>query len=412
MFADSSLRRETLFGVKVDTKKYEKNIAFLMACIRAVRGPRRVCPPLASGGWCEGLDGKGGDLMNGVANAMDLDLLRAKVRELSVLSVTDEPVISCYLDLDRDRRLAINVFRQRAEMIGRGLQSSLKPAFEEAAGQIERRLAESFKPETKSAAIFARAGDEPYFLAMEFTVGMNDWVGIGSTPNIYQLVELKDTYHRYIVTTCSEKKVGIVEVNLGAATEQVWRERPETRARVGREWTRRHYQNHTRELTDRMIREAVEVLEERMRCGGYKHLVVVGHDRVRGRLMEALPKPLAESVIATLPSSRTASADEVVEATLGSFIEAEQDESTDLAERFLGEFFRDGLAVAGEERVTQAIQMGQVDVLLVAKEADESTRERMVRVGEAHGCPIELVGGCDPLTELGGVGCLMRYRAY
>ena len=39
----------------------------------------------------------------------------------------------------------------------------------------------------------------------------------------------------------------ILDVNLGAIKAQLWKERSELRQRIGREWTKRHYESHQRE---------------------------------------------------------------------------------------------------------------------------------------------------------------------
>ena len=62
---------------------------------------------------------------------------------------------------------------------------------------------------------------------------------VGSTPNIFHLVELKDTYDRYVVMISIEESARILEIHLGKVTEELWRERPELRQRLGREVLRR-----------------------------------------------------------------------------------------------------------------------------------------------------------------------------
>ena len=64
-------------------------------------------------------------------------------------------------------------------------------------------------PEAKGVAIFSRAGEEPFFLPLQFRVPLPNWVAVDTTPNIYHLVELKDTYHRYVVMISTEESVRI-----------------------------------------------------------------------------------------------------------------------------------------------------------------------------------------------------------
>lgn len=66
---------------------------------------------------------------------------------------------------------------------------------------------------------------------------------------------LEDTYHRYVVLLAARDWIRILEVNLGATTIQAWTEQPELRERVGREWTKAHYESHRRERTSRFLKE-------------------------------------------------------------------------------------------------------------------------------------------------------------
>ena len=125
-------------------------------------------------------------------------------------------------------------------------------------------------------AAFARAGTQPFFLGLQFQVPLPDRLSVGSTPDIYHLVELKDTYHRYVVLISTEERTRILEVNLGAITREVWTARPELRVRVGREWTREHYQNHRRDRGKRFLKEKFEILEKLIAAGGPTHLTLAG----------------------------------------------------------------------------------------------------------------------------------------
>ena len=40
------------------------------------------------------------------------------------------------------------------------------------------------------------------------------------------------------------------------------------------------------------------------------------------------------------------------------------------------------------------------------------TAEELARLAGQQGCAVEVVTHCDPLMALGGVGCLLRYKAH
>ena len=147
-----------------------------------------------------------------------------------------------------------------------------------------------------------------------------NWVAVNTTPNIYHLIELKDTYHRYVVLISTEESARILGINLGAVTEDVWKKSPELRERVGREWTKEHYQNHRRERTNRFINELIRVLDQLMSAGGYGHLILAGNPRVTSQIRKDLPRHLAAKVVDIVPASEYDRTKDVVAATLVSFI--------------------------------------------------------------------------------------------
>ena len=129
--------------------------------------------------------------------------------------------------------------------------------------------------------------------------------------------------------------------------------------------------------------------------------------------------------------------------TLGRFIDSEQQESRATADELINALERSGLAVAGTVRTLDALYGGRADVLVLAKSypkrsvsqcgkcgwidtllplaercsACNATQrmfvvergEALVRLAEQRGVDIELVDDCEELTNIGGVGCLLRY---
>ncbi len=375
---------------------------------------------------------------------MELSELQHHIRTLALLEETSSPVVSCYLHLEPSLVSARHTLDSQMRKIRKGLPAHLQPEFDEACEYIERYLSHSLASHVKGLAIFARGGPWPFWCALQFDVPVPNWLAVDTTPNIYHLVELKDTYHRYVVMILTEEKARIIEVNLGSMTEEVWRERPELRQRVGREWSREHYQNHRRNRTDQFIKEQISVLERLMSAGGHSHLILAGNPRLIARVRRELPRPLTDKLIDTAVASGIDKISDVVAATLSSFIEQEELESRVMVERLQRNVHTGGLAVIGTKETFKALQRGQVDMLLMAKNyhpsggwkcsfcgevrvrqpalnkcpdcnSDElrslDLREVMIRLAEQRGCQVEVVNQSDWLYQVGGVGALLRYFA-
>ncbi len=374
---------------------------------------------------------------------MELKNLKEHTRTLATLAESDTEVISCYLALAKGRLTNRNAFDEQVRSLKLGLTGKDRSDFETALERIEAYLKTEVLPDAKGIALFSRSGAEPFFLPLQFRIPLPNWVAVDTTPNIYHLVELKDTYHRYVVMISTEESVRILEVNLGAVTEELWKERPELRKRVGREWTKDHYQNHRRNRTEKFIKEKINILDRLMSAGGYGHLILAGNPRMTAGVRDELPKHLLTKLVDVVPAASKTSVADVVEATIASFIEEEERDSRLAVDELVQAVNTGGLAVCGTEPVFRALERGQVDTLILAKayEPDKGwqctvcdimnvnreepekcpecgaselrgfeVNEEMVRLAEREGCEIEVVEHSDELRLLGGVGCLLRYR--
>lgn len=378
-----------------------------------------------------------------VAHGMDLDQLSIHIRTLIALEETEAPIVSCYVHHAVERNGSQpSLFDGRVRTMHKVLGGSEREDFDAAFAGIQRYLATELRPMTQGVAVFARAGTRPFFLGLQFQVPLPAELSVSSTPDIYHLVELKDTYHRYVVMISTEERVRILEVTLGSITRELWAERPELRERVGREWTREHYQNHRRDRDERFLKEKIELLEKLMAAGGHTHLILAGSPRLTARIRHRLPRHLQTKLIDVVPASERAHVADVVTATLSSFIDREQQESLDTVAELVSSLRRGGLAASGAAATLEALRRNQADVLVMSCEfqsgpawrcsscgwagATSSPPERcpgcsasglqaanlkevMVKLAERQSLEVEIVRHSDVLIELGGVGCLLRY---
>ncbi|MBI4623186.1 MAG: hypothetical protein HY736_08210 [Verrucomicrobia bacterium] len=381
--------------------------------------------------------------------AIALAELRKHIRTLITLKATDAPVISFYLNLESDRRESggtdyQSVLSERAVLLRKSMSGERKKCLDEALGHIGTYLLAELRPASKGAAIFARGGAQPFFLPLQFQVPLPNWIAVDTIPNVYHLVELKDTYHRFVLLLMTEKSARILEINLGAVTEEAWTERPELRDRVGSGWTKTHYQHHREQQTERFIADEILVLDSLMSAGGHTHLILAGNPDMTARMQKALPKHLTEKLVDTVHASAHDTLLDIVAATNSLFVEHEETESLDRVGQLEQEINTHGLAVAGTAASLRALKWRQADVLVMARAyhpepgwacvncgeivaalqkpmtcaaclgfdlREVDLREEMVQLAEQNGVEVEIVAHSDLLMELGGVGCLLRYQS-
>jgi protein required for attachment to host cells len=372
-----------------------------------------------------------------------LEELRRHIAVLACVDETEAPFVSCYLNLEQGEDSYRKALEDRALAMRSTLEGNAKADFDAAIGQITNYLSGMLRPGAKGVALFSRHyRGGAFFLPMQFAAPLPNWIAVYPSPNLFHLMALKDTYHRYVVLLATQAWVRILEVNLGAATTKAWTEQPELRERVGREWTKAHYESHRRERTSRFLKEQTDFLESLMVAGGHTHLILAGDPRLTGKIRHALPKSVAAKLVDTIPAASRDKQDDVVAATLSAFIECEERESQAVAARFVQGIRTQGRAAVGAAACLEALCEQRADMLLLARDllpepgwrcaacgvisiARQAPAEcaecgkkslqpvdatvELVRLAGQQDCPIEVVDHCDPLIALGGIGCLLRY---
>ncbi len=156
-----------------------------------------------------------------------------EIQTLVNLEDSEHPIVSCYLARDPEADEPSPVFEDRVRELLTLADPRARPPLEAAFGQIRHYLATEVHAMTRGVAALARAGLPPFFLARQFHVPLPDHVSVNTAPDVYHLVEIKDTDDRYVVLIASERSARILEVKLGAVPRDLWAKRPELQARVG-----------------------------------------------------------------------------------------------------------------------------------------------------------------------------------
>ncbi len=336
--------------------------------------------------------------------------LRRFLRLLTDIEPDGNPVISCLVNLRQPRGESLAEIEARARFVEARLSGERLENYREAFSQVRAALGEGFSRDSLGVAIYARWGDQPTFLTMEFKVPVETRLIVDDLPHIYPLIELKDSYERFVIAVTTESEARILETTIGAITREILAERPETRHRVGREWTRQHYGNHMRERSRQFLREKVKVIAKLMSGGGSNRLVLAGSPALTKRLEEALPRSLREQVVATIHGGNSEGLDPILREALEHVAAAENEESRGRAAVLEAAVLSGGLGVAGLDASRKALLGGYADMLLVDRSyGDPEALEELLRLARRTGAEIETVGDSQAMRRMAGVGCLLRY---
>ncbi len=339
------------------------------------------------------------------------DKLPKLIGRLVEIEATDSPLISCFVNLEQARADYFTEIEGYAKLVGERLSGIRRKHYEDALAEIRDILRLPLQTDSKSIAIYARWGEQPLVLSVEFPIPMETEFIVDCLPHIYPLIELKDIYQRFIIVLTTETEARILETTIGAVTEGILARRPELRRRIGQEWTREHYQDHKRETTQKFLDANIELIDRLISKRGISYLVVTGSPHMVKRLTKALPQRLKERLISAVSSSPGKGIDPIVRESLMHVVAAEQVESHDRVERLEKAVLAGKLGVAGYNATAAALQGDYADVLIIDQDLDDvEMREELVRLAEKNGVEIETVGGSETLRRLSGVGCMLRYR--
>ncbi|HET6637977.1 MAG TPA: Vms1/Ankzf1 family peptidyl-tRNA hydrolase [Gemmatimonadota bacterium] len=375
--------------------------------------------------------------------------LNQTITRLAHLPPSANPVISCFVNTGPDGRGRPTFMAFLKKAFGERLRSF--PERTEAVRRIEADrdrilsfLSDELDPSVKSASIHASDGDglwETHTFRAEFD---EERLVVGPVPHLYPLVKLADQSPLYAVCVADSKQARLVVCGLGEVlTEEDFAgPEPIDRTRVAG-WAEIRYQSRIEDHIAKNAREIVERLTRIVEKDEVDYVILGGDERILGELRKHLTPAIREKLIDEEAIAIDAAAHEILRRTLQTVRDTEARDSRRLADLVIDRFRAGGLAVAGLEPTIEALNLEQVDQLLLAEGFNgdhagwqcpqcrvlgvEPTpaacpfcaeplperielREAMVRRAERTGRKVEIVESHPGLEALDGVGALLRYR--
>lgn len=237
--------------------------------------------------------------------------------------------------------------------------------------RIQRYLAMSLDPSANGIAIFACAGADDFFEAVQLQAPVEEHrLYVADRPQLYPLVRLDDQFPRYaaVLADTNVARIFVFGTNRLERQEEVVG-RKTHRAKVGG-WSQARYQRHVDNYHLQHVKDVVDRLDRVVRDEEIPHVVLAGDEVVVPLFREQLPAHLEEKVIDVLRLDTQAPERDVLETTLSALRQKDEDGDSAIVERLLDEVRAEGLGVIGAEATLAALQRGQVDALLVTARPD------------------------------------------
>jgi peptide subunit release factor 1 (eRF1) len=372
--------------------------------------------------------------------------LAQHIQQLAAFEPTAFPVLSLYLDLSPDQhgRETHAAFVRKA--LGERVRS-LRPnapereSIERDAARIEEYLRESVRPSANGLALFTCSG-VGFFDAVQLDTPVErHWLFCGQVPHLYPLVRLVDQYPRYAAVMLDTHQAQIYVFGLNTVERETDVVNEKTRRSTVGGWSQARYQRRADNMHLQHVKEVVDTLDRIVAEENLSHIVVIGSEVAVPLLRQELPQRLSEKLVDVIRLQRGAGEDAILQATLEAL--RQQDATTDAEHvaRMLDAWRAGGLAVAGPAATLEALQLGQVDELLVASTpqaiAPETTpkvdmtagplavetsdpaetpesrlvmADELVTRAEQTGARVRFIEDASLLEPVGGVGATLRFR--
>jgi peptide subunit release factor 1 (eRF1) len=362
------------------------------------------------------------------------DQLTSQLDRLAAFESGPFPVLSLYLNLQADQhgRDSFDTFlrKELAERVRTyGAEGPEAQSLEQDAERIRTYLA-SVDRSANGLAIFACSAAD-LFEALPLAAPIPEHrLFISNEPHLYPLARLADEYPRYAVLVADtyRARLFVVAANTVQARETV--EGTKTRGHKMGGWSQARYQRRVQNERAHHAKEVVDTLGRLVTEERISSIIIAGDDVVVPLLRAELPKALAERVVDVVALDIRAPEHEILRAAQE--LMQQKDASTDRerVEALFDAYRGNGLGVVGPAATRTALEMGQVDELLITgvpdaldtnasqsqesapaeRSAEEQLADELIAKARQTAARITVVQDPSLLASVGGVGALLRFK--
>ena len=367
------------------------------------------------------------------------NLLAEQIHTLAAFAPTELPVISLYLNTQSDdhgRDHFASFIRKEFHTRARTFapQSAAHASFVQDVDRIEKYLATELQPSTNGLALFACAGAENFFEAVQLNAPLERHeIYVDRQPHLYTLALVNKQFPRYAAVVADTNSARLFVFGLsGTISEDRVESAKASHTHMGG-WSQARYQRHMQNDHQHHAKEVLEVLDRVVRKEEIQYIVFAGDQVVIPLLKEQLSPFLAAKVIDVLRLDIHAPERQILEATLAAMRRQDAKDDSEMVEHLIGDYRSGGLAVVGVLDVLAALSKGQVEEVLLSTSLDQSPvhegekgvpwvgsttssgesdtmSQTIMAQAKQTGARCRLIEGAALLAEVGGVGASLRYR--
>jgi peptide chain release factor subunit 1 len=303
-------------------------------------------------------------------------LLTEDIDRLAAFEPVPFPVLSLYLDARADTTGRDN-FDQFLRKAFRDRLRTYRPHSPEHASfsadveRIKRYLANELQSSSNGVAIFACAGADGFFEAYQLDAPIDDHrLYVDDQPHLYPLARLHDQYPRYAAVVADTNFARILVYSTGQVVRQDEIQGVKTKHTKVGGWSQARYQRHVGEYHQQHVKEIADVLDRVVRAEGIEQIIIGGDDVFVSLVRSEFPQHLLEKVLDIIPLDIGAPERSVLAATLDALRQKDAETDAQVVDRLFEAVRGSNLGVLGAEDTLAALQLGQVDELVITARPD------------------------------------------
>lgn len=302
--------------------------------------------------------------------------LNELIDRLAAVDPVAAPFISLYVNTQPDetgRENYHSFLRKQMEEIT-GTFPPHSPEHDSLTRDVERiktYLMEDVRKSANGVAIFACAAAD-FFEAIQLDAPIERHrLSVSNYPDIYPLARLADQYPAYaaLVADTNTARIFVFSLNRQLSEEEISGQKT-NRSQVGG-WSQARYQRHIDNIHAQHAKETVEALERIVREERIEHILLAGDEVVIPLLREQMSQQLAEKIVDVLRLDIKTPEHEILLTTLEHMREQNTEEDIQKVQQLVNEYRAGGLGVVGVQKTRAALEIGQVDELLISALSSE-----------------------------------------
>jgi peptide subunit release factor 1 (eRF1) len=341
--------------------------------------------------------------------------LREQLDRLAAIEPSEHEIISLYLDMRPDQngqRSHIETFlRTRVDELARTERG--REGFDKATERISQYIAEQAPKSARGLAIFtSTTGDLCEAIPIDVPIEHSS-MHVDAVPHLYPLARVNDQYPRYAALLVDTNSADLYVFALGSKRRRESIQNEKTRRTSMGGWSQARYQRRANNFHKQHMKEVVELLDKVVSEEHLNHIVIACDEVAKPFLMAQLPKHLADKVIDVVSVDvKSMPEHELLRETMDALRQADARTDAEQVQRMLDAWRAGGLAVTGLQATLRALDMRQVEELVIAARPDQvkGSADELVTKAQQNSARIRFIEDDTLLADVGGVGALLRFK--